>query len=357
MQSRMKSFLGGAAVAALLVSSGGADAGQDRTWTKGPAQNFNVHAITLDHVVADVTISVTNGGPASLTIQGPRYLVSDMHTQDGNGTLTISGPENSTHNFNVWDWSKWFDYSDVNEQRVKVALSVPRGSAVDARHMIGDLSVGDLMGHLSVESVSSDVKVGRVTDARLKVVGGGDISVVSVANGLSLDVAGSGDVHVGPVGSSATVSIAGSGDTTLSNVGGGLSVNIAGSGSLDVGNVNGPVSVSTAGSGDVKIAGGNANPLKVSMVGGGDLDFGGTAVNPTISAIGSGDVWIKAYTGHLSSSGMADVHIGDDDGDDDHHHHMHMPPVPPAPPVPAMPAPSASPAPPAPPAPHHTHGG
>jgi len=108
------------------------------------------------------------------------------------------------------------------------------------------------------------------------------------------------------------------------------------------------VSVSTAGSGNVKIAGGNANPLKVSIVGGGDLDFGGNAVNPSISAMGSGDIWIKSYTGHMSSSGMADVHIGDSDD----HHAMHIPPVPPVPPVPNM----MPPAPPAPPAPTVHHG-
>jgi hypothetical protein len=40
------------------------------------------------------------------------------------------------------------------------------------------------------------------------------------------------------------------------------------------------------------------------------VSFNGEAVDPQISAIGSGDVWIKSYTGKLSSSGMADVKIG-----------------------------------------------
>jgi hypothetical protein len=343
----MKSLLGGAAVAALLISAGGADAGQDRTWTKQPTQNFQSRSLMLDHVVADVTIGTSNGSGTSISIQGPRYLVDDMHVQSEGGVLHVSGPENSSHNFSVWDVSKWFDYSDVNEQTVKVTLFMPRGSDVVARHMIGDLNAGDL-GHVDVESVSSDMKIGHANDAKIKVAGSGDISISGVATTLSLDVAGSGNVHVGPVGNSANISVAGSGDTTMTGVGAGLTVSIAGSGNLDVGTVNGPVSVSTAGSGDVKIAGGTANPLKVSMVGGGDLDFGGAAVNPSISALGSGDVWIKSYTGHLSSSGMADVHIGD--GDD--HHAMRIPPIPPVPPVPAMPG-AAPVAPVAPPAPVH----
>ena len=201
MQSRMKSFLGGAAVATFLLSAGGADAAQDRSWTKLPPQNFDARNLSLDHVIADVTVNVRDGKGTSVEIQGPRYLVNDMRTQSGGSTVSISGPANDNRNFNVWDVSKWFDYSDVGEdQKVRVWVTVPRGSDVSAKHMIGDLTVGDTNGRLYVETISSDVKVGRVSDAKLKVVGGGDISVTSVQGPLSLDIAGSGDVRVGNVG-------------------------------------------------------------------------------------------------------------------------------------------------------------
>ena len=345
MQSRTKSFMGGAAVAAFLLTAGGADAGQDQTWTQQPAQSFNAHAIALDHVIADVIVTVKDGGPVTYAVQGPRYLVNEMHAQAAGGVLTIAGPEHDgIHSVNVWDWSKWFDYSDVNEGHMRVTLSVPRGSDLSTRHMIGDLTAGDIGGHLSVETISGDVKVGRVMDAKVKIVGGGDVSIAAVQGSVQADVSGSGDVKVGNIGGAAAVTVAGSGDTSLGNVGSGVNVNIAGSGDLNVGTVNGPVTVSLAGAGDVRIASGNANPLKVSMVGGGDFSFGGTAVNPTISAMGSGDVWLRAYTGHLSTSGMADVHVGDkhsenDDDDDGYRHHMHLPaiPVPPSPPAPPAP--------------------
>ena len=68
--------------------------------------------------------------------------------------------------------------------------------------------------------------------------------------------------------------------------------------------------LSIAGAGDTRINGGRADPFKVSIVGSGDVSFAGEAVDPQISAIGSGEVWIKSYTGKLSSSGMADVKIG-----------------------------------------------
>lgn len=349
MQSRMKSFWGGAAIAAFLIAAGGADAGQDQSWTQQPAQNFNVRAVTLDHVIADVTINVKDGGPASYAVQGPRYLVNDMRAQANGGVLTISGPQSAgNRGFNVWDVTKWFDYSDVNEGHMRVTLSVPRGSDIVTRHMIGDLTAGDTNGHLAVETISGDVKIGRVTDAKVKIVGGGDVTITGVQGSVQADVSGSGDIKIGNVGGAAAITVAGSGDTSLGNVGAGVNVSIAGSGDLNVGTVNGPVTVSIAGAGDVHIANGKADPLKVSMVGGGDFSFGGMAVNPTISAMGSGDVWLKAYTGHLSSSGMADIKVGDRDNDEDgddgdgHRHHHRMPPAPPA-----------SPAPPAPPAPPH----
>ncbi|MBS0279388.1 MAG: hypothetical protein JSR81_17315, partial [Proteobacteria bacterium] len=56
--------------------------------------------------------------------------------------------------------------------------------------------------------------------------------------------------------------------------------------------------------------------------------------------------------GHLSSSGMGDIHIGRGDGD----HRYPVPPAPPAPPSNVM-APSAPPAPPKPPKPVHHSGG
>jgi hypothetical protein len=126
MQNRMKSFFGGAAVAMLLLSAGGADAAQDRSWTKLPPQSFDAHSVTLDHVIADVTVNVRDGGKTSVEIQGPHYLVDSMHTQGGGGALSITGPANDNRNFNVWDVSKWFDYSDVGEdQRVRVWVTVP----------------------------------------------------------------------------------------------------------------------------------------------------------------------------------------------------------------------------------------
>ena len=67
-----------------------------------------------------------------------------------------------------------------------------------------------------------------------------------------------------------------------------------------------------AGSGDIKIAGGHATSFTVEVMGSGDVKFGGEANNPKVEMFGSGDVWIKSYTGSLSSEGGGEVRVGGD---------------------------------------------
>ena len=308
MRDRIFSILIGAAVAALISLPAKA---ADWTWVNRPAQTFQANAVNLETVSADVTINPVNGPAAiSMTIAGPHALVDGVKAQAASGVLTISGPHDSERSFNVWDWTKWFDYSHVNDKNnFRITLNVPHGTAITAKHVVGDLFVGDLDGKVWIETASGDVKIGRVSEATLRAVGSGDIQIGAVNGPLDLDVAGSGDVKVASA-ASAKVSIAGSGDTMLGAIGGPLKADIAGSGDLLVGSVAGPVVLSMAGSGDTRINGGRANPLKVSIVGSGDLSFAGEAVDPQISAIGSGDVWLKSYSGKLNTSGMADVRVG-----------------------------------------------
>jgi len=308
MKTQVPSLLIGAAIAAAVTLPAEA---ADWTWVNRPAQNFQAHAVDLESVSADVTIRpVGDAAPVTMDISGPRFLVDEVKAQAASGVLVISGPRDSEKGFNVWDWSKWFDYSHVDDKnKIRITLNVPHGSAITAKHMIGDLTVGDLDGKVWLETASGDVKVGRVSEATVKAAGSGDIQIGVVKGPLELDVAGSGDVKVAAA-AGAKVSIAGSGDSMLGAISGPLHADIAGSGDLSVGSVAGPVVLSIAGAGETTINGGRADPFKVSIVGSGDVSFNGEAVDPQISAIGSGDVWIKSYSGKMSSSGMADVKIG-----------------------------------------------
>ena len=338
MRSPISSMLIGATVAAFLVLP--AVAG-DSGWITWPTKSYTASALRVDDVVGNVRVNVADG-PMKVDVSGSREMVSGLTVKTEGNLLRISGSEVAS--FNVWDWKKWFDFSNIHDEhegKLFIKVTVPKGTDVRIEDLVGNATVGDTYGTLRLETVSGDSTVGRVNDARVALAGSGKISMADVAGELRLDIAGSGRVTAGHVGS-VRADIAGSGDAQVGAINGGLRVDIAGSGDFTASKVNGPVNVDIAGSGNVKIADGIADPLHVDIIGAGDLYFGGNAVNPHVSAMGSGNVHIKSYTGKLSNDGMADVVVGDN------HVAPPMPPVPPMPHVPAIP--------PIPPVPPHHHG-
>lgn len=306
MESQMKSLLAGAAVAALLIFPAfGADPG----WVTWPRKSFDVQAVHIKDVIGKLAIDVKDSGPITLDVSGDKRAVDALAVKSFDGRLEIRGQDEKT---NVWDWSKWFDFSDINREdnpRLTVHLTVPRHANVDVDDMIGDATIGDTEGPLSFGAVATKARIGKVGPAKISLAGSGRVDIAQVNGDLSLDIAGSGKITTGSTGS-VKADLAGSGDAVLGNINGGVNLDIAGSGSFTATRVNGPVHVDIAGAGNVKIASGTADPLHVDIMGSGDLTFGGTAVDPQISALGSGNVRIKAYKGHLSSDGMANVKIG-----------------------------------------------
>ena len=338
MRSSTRSMLVGAAVAALVVLPA---AGADSGWVTWPTKSYDAKGLRVDDVVGDVRVTVQDG-PMKVDVSGSKELVGGLAVHNEGDSLLIDG---SGHvSYSVWDWRKWFDFShirdDDNRGHLMIKVTVPKGTPVKISDLVGNATIGDTYGPVSLETVASDATIGKVSQANVSLGGSGKIAIADVAGELKVEIAGSGRVTSGHAGN-VRADIAGSGDAQLGSISGGVSIDIAGSGDFTAARVNGPVHVDIAGSGNVKIADGVADPLKVDILGAGDLYFGGTAVNPSISAMGSGNVHIKSYTGKLSNDGMADVQIG----------MPAMPPVPPVPPVP--PSPPHPPTPPTPPTPPH----
>lgn len=312
------SMLMGAAVAALLVLPA---AGADSGWVVWPTKSYTASSLRVDDIVGNVRVNVADG-PMKLDVAGSRDLVNGLTVRTENGQLHITGRD--TASFNVWDWKKWFDFSNIHDDdnaKMFIKVTVPRGTEVRVEDLVGNATIGDTFGKLHLETTAGDATVGRVATARVSLAGSGKIAVADVAGELKLDIAGSGRVTAGHAGN-VKADIAGSGDATIGAIGGGLSVDIAGSGDFSASRVNGPVSIGIAGSGNVRIADGVANPLHVDIMGAGDLYFGGNAVDPQISAMGSGNVRLKSYTGRMSNDGMANVIVGNSPapahhGDDD----------------------------------------
>lgn len=336
MRSSTRSMLIGAAVAALLVLPA---AGADTGWVTWPTKSYDTKGLHVEDVVGDIRVIVQDG-PMKVDVSGSKEMVNGLSVKNQGGSLYIDGSDNVS--YRVWDWRSWFDFSHIRDDdrqgHLSIKVTVPKGTPIKISDLIGNAAIGDTYGPVSLESVSSNATIGKVSQANVSLGGSGKIAIADVWGELKLEIAGSGRITAGHAGS-VRADIAGSGDAQIGSISGGVKIDIAGSGDFTAAKVNGPVNVDIAGSGNVKIADGVADPLKVDILGAGDLYFGGVAVNPSISAMGSGNVHLKSYRGKLSNDGMADVRI---DGT--------AMPSPPPPPVPGHPV--QPPAPPAP--PHHS---
>ncbi|MBU6472634.1 MAG: DUF2807 domain-containing protein [Alphaproteobacteria bacterium] len=329
--SQSKQFLAGAAVAALLILPGLTNAApvdapvvlvsDSGGWITSPQRSFAVHAVKLDDVIGELSVAVKPSGPVTLQIAGLKSRVDGLDVSADGGTLRVEG----RHVSSVWDWRDWFNFSGDNKadpRTLQVRLIVPVGMALSVGGLIGDAVIGDTMGPLHLAAVSSNTKIGRVGAATLALAGSGKIDAAEIDGPLKLSIAGSGRAHIARC-KSAKADIAGAGDAQFGGVDGGLRLSVAGSGDVTADSINGPLHVSIAGSGSVRIANGTADPMHVSVMGSGSVDFGGMAIDPHISALGSANVKLKAYRGHLSSSGNVSIKVngqsvkGDNSGDDD----------------------------------------
>jgi hypothetical protein len=307
MHKKLRSFLGGSAVAAALILPAAASS----DWVSRPAKNFSVDSLRVEDMVGRLTVNVSNGGPISVQVSGAKERVNGVSVREEDGKVVIDG-SNAEDNESVWNWRNWFNFqsgSEPNGDDLVVKVTVPKGARVDVSDLVGDATIGDTQGELHFDAAATKARIGRVGPAHVSLGGAGRVDIAQVNGPLHLEVGGSGKVAVGPT-QGVHADIAGSGDATFGAIAGELALSIAGSGDVTAASVNGPTKVEIAGSGSVKIADGTANPLHVDIMGAGNFVFGGVAVDPHIDAVGSGTVKLKSYRGHLDNEGMADVKIG-----------------------------------------------
>lgn len=304
MHNETKSFLGGAAVAGMLIAP--ALAG-DPNWVTWPHKTYEgAHRVSIDEVVGTVIIDVKDSGPITLDASGVKGAMDGLDVSTDDGTLQIEGSQEKSL---VWDWRNWFNFSDVGKpshSKLNLHLTVPKGTNIAIDELVGDATIGDTMGKVDFSATATRAKIGHVASAKITMEGTGSASVAQVNGPLIISIEGSGKVTAGKSGP-VKADLEGSGEANLGAIDGALDLEIDGSGSLSATRVNGPVKIDVAGAGEVKIADGVANPFNVDIAGSGDVYFGGVAVNPHVDAVGAGSVHIKAYRGHLDNEGMADV--------------------------------------------------
>jgi len=262
-------------------------------------------------MVGTLIVTVSNSGPMTVEAWGAEDRLDRLTVAVHDSRLDIDAA-GTEDNRSVWDWHHWLDFSEAapGAHDLTVRVGVPRGTDIAVENLVGDANIGDTQGNLKFEASATRAKIGHVASAKLALGGSGKLVIAGVTGALKLDVGGAGKIVTGPLGS-LKANIVGSGDARFGPIAGALDIDIAGAGDVSSPRINGPANVAIAGSGSVKIADGTADPLHVEILGAGNFDFGGVAVDPRVDAFGSGNVRIRAYRGHLSSAGMADVKIGD----------------------------------------------
>ncbi|HEY3637427.1 MAG TPA: hypothetical protein VGK90_04685, partial [Rhizomicrobium sp.] len=160
MNSRMRSFLGGAAVAAALILPAAAANGDWITW---PTKSFNDNALRVEDIVGRVTVNVRDGGPISVDVTGTKDRVNGMSVREEGGKVVVEGSSTNEYG-SVWDWHKWFNFSMDYEPRADnlyVKVTVPRGTRVEVTDLVGDATIGDTQGELRFDAAASKARIGH----------------------------------------------------------------------------------------------------------------------------------------------------------------------------------------------------
>ncbi|HEV2362666.1 MAG TPA: DUF2807 domain-containing protein [Caulobacteraceae bacterium] len=153
--------------------------------------------------------------------------------------------------------------------------------------------------------------VGRSDSLDLSSRGCGDWTVANVKGVMRLSLTGSGDARAGSAGA-ADLAVAGSGDVSVQTIAGGLTAVSTGSGDISAGQVFGRLNARVAGSGNIKALGGQVTFINAQIAGSGDVRFDGVAQTLTAQIAGSGDIRVARVTGNVERRvlGSGDVEVG-----------------------------------------------
>lgn len=249
-------------------------AGDTEKTTYGP-KTFSSQVLDISNVNADVEVSVIDGDQMTVTIDGPKSEVNGIDVNQSGSTLAIQGKT---------------DKSGI--RGANVVISVSGSISIGG----GDnISIGRRGVNISTGGGENKTKlfVGVPKGSAVRVGGVQGKTVIGDTEGpLHASVLGGEDIRAGKVG-----------DATLS---------VQGSGDINVGAVNGNLSMSVQGSGDIRVKNGSVNQLSANVMGSGDARFDGEAVDANLSVMGSGDIDVKFVKNKpiMNVIGHGDINIG-----------------------------------------------
>ncbi|HEX3674511.1 MAG TPA: hypothetical protein VHU87_09585, partial [Rhizomicrobium sp.] len=173
---KLKSLMGGAAVAALLILPSLATRADEMVvaantrapaapaapqappappantaqWARWPVKSYDAGALKVDDLVGTLTVDVKDSGPMTVEVSGNPSRLNHLHVSSDGGTLHIDGEE-AGDNDSVWDWKNWFNFSDGEYRRTTnlfVHVTIPRGAEVHIDDLVGNVTIGNTDGIL-----------------------------------------------------------------------------------------------------------------------------------------------------------------------------------------------------------------
>lgn len=197
-----------------------------------------------------------NNGIKRIKLDGKEYNENELpHIQ-------IAMP--SSKSIGIWKSSISGSFGDVKNAKIELVGC-------------GQLSIGDILG-----------------DANIIIDGSNDLIAKRTMGNLSISINGSGDVTINENLKPAKIATNGSGDILFKTQSAQIDYNVNGSGDLDVESGGGNFFANIVGSGDVDHQGFVVNP-KINIIGSGDVNVHEIKGNAEISKIGSGSFRIQNH--------------------------------------------------------------
>lgn len=258
---------------------------------------------------------VVKAGAGSLTIQGEpgrrrmqasgeacaadreQLELAQIRVERSGDTLLISTVPSPT----LLAPKTWF--AGGRDAHVDVTIKVPLGIAMDVEDGSGDTHISNI-GALEIDDGSGALHIEDVNGSIELTDGSEDVTIARVRGSVRLKD-GSGDVEIKQITGDVEIGIDGTGNLTIVDVQGGVTIDKDGSDDIRIERVSGNVEIGTDGSGDIHIAHVKRN-VTVGRDGSGDIVVEDVDGNLSIGKDGSGDIRHARIGGSIKLPGKSE---------------------------------------------------
>lgn len=260
----MNRYLLATVMMACALAAGPASA-RDRTTID---ESFGAGALDLRGLAARVNVRLHDSGTIRLRATGPASWIGDLSRHAEDGALVVSaGPVQGFRAGSAVTIATGFGARAVTRiggltmategtgdgDLPEVELWVPAGTPLTATSTVGEWDIADLRAPLTIEVAAGQVAAGAVTDATVRILGSGAVTVARVDGDLGADLSGAGDITVaGGRVDMLTASIAGTGTIRVQAPAERADLAISGIGTIDADRIVRKPSVRVSGVGTVR---------------------------------------------------------------------------------------------------------